>query len=88
MGIQNLKFKDGVTCPIFKNAVIQAIMNQTPQGTTYGSRRIGTCPDTGKPVLQEFNSISNGEEQWICLHNTIPEDDAVDIAAFKKRHNL
>lgn len=89
MGIVNVKFKEGVTCSIFKHQVMQSIINQTkPHGTTFGTRRVAICPLTGKEVLQEFNGISDGQEDWLCMHNDIQEDDAVDVAAFKKRHNI
>lgn len=86
--IVNVKFKDGVTCSIFKHEVTKALLGDKHKGSTYGTRRIGICPETGLLVLQEFNGISNGQEEWLCMHNTIREDDAVDIAAFKKRYNI
>jgi len=54
------------------------------------TRRIGICPITGKEVVQELIGISQGKEQWECLHNphNDQEADAVDVAAFKKRHGL
>lgn len=68
---------------------MKAIIEQNkPPGTTFGTKRVAICPHTGKEVVQEYNGISNGEEDWLCLHNDIPQDDAVDVAAFKKRHNI
>lgn len=90
MGIVNFHFKDGVTCSIFQHNIMRNIKNleRDDTGTTYGSKRIGISPITGKEVVQEFIGINNGEEQWESLHNLIVEDDVLDVAAFKKRRNL
>lgn len=89
MGIVNVKFKDGVSCPIVIHQIKKAVedTNKKP-GTTFGSRKVDICPHTGKEVVMEYIGINNGHEEWLCLHNDIPEDDAVDVAAFKKRHNI
>lgn len=85
MGIVNLKFKRGVTCPIFQNHVLRTISDS--KGTTYGSKRVGISPERGTEVIQEFIGLSNGEEVWESLHNINPEDDARDVEHFRKFHS-
>lgn len=90
-GIKNIKFKDGVTCPIFIKSVMDAINPPAKEsGTTFGTRRVAICPVTNREVVQEFIGVSSGDDQWDCLHNphNDAEADAMDVAAFKKLHKL
>jgi len=44
-------------------------------------RRVFICPDTGLPVVQEWQ----GGQEWLCLHNeNDPEADAREVEEFIK----
>lgn len=78
MGIVNFKYKNG--------AVYQLPLDKPIQN---GDLRIGVCHHTKKEIVQKFTGeLDSDDEGWICLHNTIPEDDIVDVANFKKKYNL
>ena len=45
------------------------------------------CPHTGKLVLAEV-FIDNEEENIVCLHNELEDDDREDVLDWLKEHGL